>query len=95
MVESIGSGTVALPLHTKPSRQVPVGAVRFRESQYIPKVHGIQSDTSARPVSFENVPTGHGVGMDVPSGHQKPAGQTPPIPLKYTRGVLVFTPSTQ
>jgi len=74
---------------------VPDGAVRLRDSQYIPGVHGIQSDSSERPVSLENVPKGHGVGMDVPSEHQNPAGQTPPIPLKYIRGVLVFTPSIQ
>ena len=81
MADSVGFGAVALPTHTYPSEQLPVGVVRFRDAQYIPGTQGKQSETFDKPVSLENVPTGHGVGTDEPSGHQNPAGQTPPIPL--------------
>jgi len=81
MTDSVGFGAAALLTHTYPSEQFPVGAVRLRDSQYIPGVHGRQSETLVKPESFENVPTGHGVGTDEPTGHQKPGGQIPPIPL--------------
>ena len=69
---SVGAGVEAPPKQTYPALQKPEGAVSPGAAQYAPALHGEQPAAVARPLTLENVETGHGhcIAADVPAGQK-------------------------